>query len=277
MEALSIQPLKEERVSSEEDTRTEAFYPWGPAGDDEEPAWEPPAAVRRKVSFADAFGLDLVSVKEYDEVNAAGDGVPAERDEPPAAAEEFYLSCLFAAPSSEEELERRLESQMVELEKVELLPGTSTFRGMVRVRNLCFGKSVYARITLDCWKSYFDLLADYVPGSSDRKTDGFTFQYTVVPPLDKEGSRVEFCLRYETSAGTFWANNRGMNYVMFCHQKCVAQQQVKEDNAGLKMKRSCLRASRRASTQEKEGTDTLTLVAGASACYIDIAFVQVHP
>ncbi|XP_077566187.1 uncharacterized protein ppp1r3aa [Stigmatopora nigra] len=259
MEALSVQLLKEERVSSEEDTRTEAFCPWGPG----EPVWEPPAAVRRKVSFADAFGLDLVSVKEYDEVNAAGDGLTAERDAPLAANEEFYLSCLFTAPSSEEELERRLELQMVELEKVELLPGTSTFRGMVRVRNLCFGKSVYARITLDCWKSYFDLLADYIPGSSDRKTDGFTFQYTVVPPLDKEGCRVEFCLCYETSAaGTFWDNNQGMNYVMFCHQKCVVQQQVQEENGGLKMKRSCLRANRRASTQEKKGTDTLTLVAG---------------
>ncbi|XP_057710081.1 uncharacterized protein ppp1r3aa [Corythoichthys intestinalis] len=263
MEALSIQLLKDDRVSlgrqEQENTRIEGLYPWG----EEEHEWEPPPSVRRKVSFADAFGLDLVSIKEYDEVNAAQD--PGLTEKETAPPDEFYLSCLFTAPSSEEELVRRLESQMVELEKVELLPGTTTFRGSVRVLNLCFSKSVYARITLDCWKSYFDLLADYVPGSSDRKTDRFTFQYTVVPPLDKGGTRVEFCLRYETSAGTFWANNQEMNYVMFCHQKSAAKQQVQEDTAGLKMKRSCLRANRRASTQEKEGIDTVTLVADVEA------------
>ncbi|XP_061618443.1 uncharacterized protein ppp1r3aa [Phyllopteryx taeniolatus] len=268
MEALSIQLLEEDRVSlgrqeRKEEARMEAFSPWGCTTDEEEPEWEPPPVVRRKVSFADAFGLDLVSVKEYDEVNAAEDGEDTVSEAPPL--EEFYLSCLFAAPSSEEELERRLETQMVELEKVELLPGTTTLRGSVRVINLCFSKSVYARITLDRWKSYFDLLADYVPGSSDRKTDRFTFRYTVVPPLEKEGTRVELCLRYETSAGTFWANNQEMNYVVFCHQKSPVKQQVQEDNGGLKVKRSCFRANRRVSAQEKESMGTATRAAEVEA------------
>ncbi|XP_077401793.1 uncharacterized protein ppp1r3aa [Vanacampus margaritifer] len=269
MEALSIQLLEKDRLclgrrgSEQEEVRMEAFTPWGSTMDDKEPEWEATTSVRRKVSFADAFGLDLVSIKEYDNANAAEDSEVAEREAP--LQEEFYLSCLFAAPSSEEELVRRLKVQMVELESVELLPGTPTLRGSVRVLNLCFNKSVYARITLDGWKSYFDLLADYVPGSSDRKTDRFTFQYTVVPPLEKEGTRVEFCLRYETSAGTFWANNQEMNYVMFCHLKSPSRQQVQEDSVGLKVKRSCLRVNRRASAQEKEGMDKLTLAAEAEA------------
>uniref|UniRef100_A0A3P9P039 CBM21 domain-containing protein n=1 Tax=Poecilia reticulata TaxID=8081 RepID=A0A3P9P039_POERE len=187
---------------------------------------KPPSVIRRKVSFADAFGLNLVSVKEFD---------IAEVTEPEPswsngrnivkATEEIYLSCLFTVPSSTEELDQRLCEQMVELESIELLPGTTTLRGIVRVVNLCYNKTVFARLTLDRWSNYFDLLADYVPGSSDRKTDRFTFRYTVVPPFEKEGTRVEFCLRYETPMGTFWANNKGMNYVMFCHQKA----QVKED------------------------------------------------
>uniref|UniRef100_A0A3Q2XWZ7 CBM21 domain-containing protein n=1 Tax=Hippocampus comes TaxID=109280 RepID=A0A3Q2XWZ7_HIPCM len=230
MEALSI-PLPEEdglslarREREGEEVRMEAFSSWGSSTDGQ---WEETPTVRRRVSFADAFGLDLVSVKEYDDVAAAEDEEVGEREAP--AQEEFHLSCLFAAPPSEEELLRRLEGQMAELESVELLPGTTTLRGCVRVLNLCFSKSVYARITLDSWKSYFDLPADYVPGSSDRKTDRFTFQYTLVPPLEKAGTRVEFCLRYETSAGTFWANNREMNYVIFCHRKSPAKQQVHED------------------------------------------------
>lgn len=241
MEALSI-PLPEEdglslagREGEGDEVRMAAFTSWGSSTDGR---WEETPTVRRRVSFADAFGLDLVSVKEYDDDD---DDAAEDEREAPAQEEFFSLSCLFAAPPSEEELLRRLEGQMAELESVELLPGTTTLRGRVRVLNLCFSKYVYARITLDSWKSFFDLPADYVPGSSDRKTDRFTFQYTLVPPLEKAATRVEFCLRYETSVGTFWANNREMNYVIFCHRKSPAKQRVHEDP---KRKRSCLRANR---------------------------------
>ncbi|XP_061770559.1 uncharacterized protein LOC133561238 isoform X2 [Nerophis ophidion] len=222
----------------EEDREKEAIRAHVTLDEDEETV---APVIRRKVSFADAFGLDLVSVKEF--VDAAEEASDEDEASP---AEEFYLSCLFTAPSSSEELERNLEARMVDLESIELLPGTTTLRGTVRVRNLCYSKAVYARITLDSWRSCFDLLADYVPGSSDRKTDRFTFQYTVVPPLEKEGTRVEFCLRYETSAGTFWANNMEMNYVVFCHQKSPRKQ----------VQRSCLKANRRGGTQEKLSDDT---------------------
>uniref|UniRef100_A0A3Q1BFW3 CBM21 domain-containing protein n=1 Tax=Amphiprion ocellaris TaxID=80972 RepID=A0A3Q1BFW3_AMPOC len=186
--------------------------------DDSEP--EPPLVVCRKVSFADAFGLNLVSVKEFDNAEVAESEVSQANERDVAhSSEEFYISCLFSVPSSQEELDQKLEAQMVELESIELLPGTTTLRGIVRVVNLCYSKCVFARITLDRWNSYFDLLAEYVPGSSDRKTDRFTFRYTLLPPFERDGARVEFCLRYETSTGTFWANNSELNYVLFCHQK----------------------------------------------------------
>lgn len=208
----------------------------------------PPSAIRRKVSFADAFGLDLVSVKEFD--NAEGMesdlGLPPEREETPSS-EDFYMSCLFTVPSSPEELDQRLQAQMVELESIELLPGSTTIRGIIRVVNLCYSKSVYVRMSLDRWTSYFDLSAEYVPGSSDRKTDRFTFQYNLAPPFQKEGTRVELCLRYDTPLGTFWANNQEMNYVLFCHQKSHANEPgppAEEEQANHKSKRSCLRSSR---------------------------------
>lgn len=213
---------------------------------DEDSEPEPPSVVRRKVSFADAFGLNLVSVKEFDnvEVTESDVSLPRER-EATCSLEEFYLSCLFTVPSSPEELDQRLQSQMVELESIELLPGTTTIRGTVRVVNLCYSKSVYARMSMDRWLSYFDLLAEYVPGSSDRKTDRFSFKYTLVPPFEREGTRVELCLRYETSVGTFWANNNQMNYVLFCHQKGhVNEPHMHEENASCRSKRSCLKANR---------------------------------
>ncbi|XP_011489214.1 protein phosphatase 1 regulatory subunit 3A isoform X2 [Oryzias latipes] len=212
---------------------------------------EPPPVVRRKVSFADAFGLDLVSVKEFDNAEAAeAEDCWPEGGDGGRLSEELYLTCLFTVPLPPEELDLRLQTQMLELESIELLPGTTTLRGIIRVVNLCYAKNIYVRITLDQWSSHFDMPADYIPGSSDMRTDRFTFSYTLTPPFEKEGSRVEFCLRYETPAGTFWANNKGMNYVLFCHQK---QQRGKENVAQdeTKTKRSCLKAQRSGGAEEK--------------------------
>lgn len=213
--------------------------------EDSEP--EPPTVTRRKVSFADAFGLNLVSVKEFDNAEATGseESLPPER-EPSNSQEDFYMSCLFTVPSSPEELDQRLQAQMVELESIELLPGTTTVRGIIRVVNLCYSKSVYARMSLDHWKSYFDLAAEYVPGSSDRKTDRFTFNYTLVPPFEKERTEVELCLCYDTPLGTYWANNKEMNYVLFCYKRGHVNEHAAQghEDSSYKSKRSCLRASR---------------------------------
>ncbi|XP_037616095.1 uncharacterized protein ppp1r3aa [Sebastes umbrosus] len=240
---------------------------------DEDSEPEPPQVNRRKVSFADAFGLNLVSVKEFDnaEVTEPEVSQPPE-NEATHPLEEFYMSSLFAVPSSPEELDQSLQAQMVELESIDLLPGTTTLRGIIRVVNLCYGKSVYARVSLDRWTSYFDVLAEYVPGSSDRKTDRFTFKYTLVPPFEREGTRVEVCLRYETSVGTFWANNKGMNYVLFCHKKGKVKEhgpQAQEESAFYKSKRSCLKANRRGSAEETtwETSNLSTAAAEAEATH----------
>lgn len=203
--------------------------------------------VRRKVSFADAFGLNLVSVKEFDNADVTESGVRKPPKEMTLPVEDFYMSSLFTVPSSAEELDQRLQVQMVELESIELLPGTTTLRGTIRVVNLCYSKCVCVRISLDRWDSYLDLVAEYVPGSSDRKTDRFTFTYSLLPPFEREGARVEFCLRYETSVGTFWANNKDMNYVLFCHHRGHAKErgpQVHEESSSHRSKRSCLKAIR---------------------------------
>lgn len=258
METLCLQPVVEDNVrmqdndgGDDEGAATEASSPAASSSGeetDEDSEAEPPVAVRRKVSFADAFGLNLVSVKEFDNVEAAEAEVSqSPKGEATNPLQEFYMTCLFTVPSSQEELDLRLQAHMVELESIEFLPGTTTLRGVVRVVNLCYTKFVYARVSLDHWNSYFDLLAEYVPGSSDTKTDRFTFKYTLVPPFGREGTRLEFCLRYETSVGTFWANNMDMNYVLFCHQRGqmkVHGPHAVEESAKCRSKRSCLKAKR---------------------------------
>ncbi|KAL0962698.1 hypothetical protein UPYG_G00344190 [Umbra pygmaea] len=225
---------------------------------------EPPAVIRRKVSFADAFGLDLVYIKEFDSTDQTG-GEGTDTPEPMVKVnkevDEYFLSSLFTVPSSPEELEQRLQDQKLELESIELLPGTTTLRGIVRVSNLCYNKSLYVRITLDSWKTYFDLLAEFVPGSSDGATDRFVFRLTLVPPFEIEGARVEFCLRYETTVGTFWANNNDLNYVLFCHKKggrdLIEVEPQSEDGKNNREKRSCLKSnSKKNSAVEKSKAST---------------------
>ncbi|KAF5890551.1 protein phosphatase 1 regulatory subunit 3A, partial [Clarias magur] len=225
----------------------------GDESDESEPEQTFVPVVRRKVSFADAFGLDLVSIKEFD--NRIEN---AERRE----GEEYYLSCIFSVPTSDEELELRLQQDKLELESIELLPGSSTIRGTVRVLNLSYHKVVYVRTTLDGWQNYFDQLADYVPGSSNGVTDRFSFQLTLMPPFPPDGARVEFCLCYESSAGIFWANSGGMNYVLFCHQR--AGRALKEKEGGKereaeennqKGKKSCLKAIKKGTCAELKSMD----------------------
>lgn len=256
MEALCVQTWEKALVIREgervrkrrglQEAGVEAPSPTGSAtgeDTDEDSEPEPPPVSRRKVSFADAFGLNLVSVKEFDNAEAAEsyENPPPGR-EASLSLEELSVSCLFTVPSSPEELGQRLREHMVELESIELIPGTTTVRGNIRVVNLCYTKSVHVRMSLDRWATHFDLSADYVPGSSDMRTDRFAFTYTLVLPPQAEGTRVELCLRYETPLGTFWANNKGMNYVLFCYKKVpVNGPQGQEEG---KSKRSCLRASR---------------------------------
>ncbi|XP_073694412.1 uncharacterized protein [Garra rufa] len=213
----------------------------GSSGDESEEVEPepPPVAVRRKVSFADAFGLNLVSVKEYDNRDSSGlDG---------RQTEEYYISCLFNIPALHQDMEVRLHQQKVELERIVLLPGSTTIRGIVRVLNLSFHKAVYVRVTLDSWQSHFDLLAEYMPGSSDGETDCFAFHLVLAPPFQVEGLRVEFCLRYESGVGTFWANNGGTNYIFFCYQRRRSDLKEKEnekekmEESNQKGIRSCLK------------------------------------
>lgn len=196
---------------------------------------------RRRVSFADAKGLRLALVKEFDSWD-----VPKLQQEAEGHghAERYSYHLTFPSPVAVPpgELGARVRAQKIELESVGLLPGTTVLRGLVRVLNVSFDKTVFARTTLDAWASHFDLLAEYVPGSGDGVTDRFSFKLTLVPPFDERGARVDFCLRYETPVGTFWANNGTKNYVLFCHQRAKEEGPSRQEERV--RRKSCLKAAR---------------------------------
>lgn len=211
--------------SEDEDIKPDIRHRFSPrprrknsASSEEEEA-DTPTTIARKVSFADAFGFDLVSVKEFDtwEIPNIGRNNYIEDDVFPQ--EEYFFSQLFTVPASQEELLREVREQKVQLESVVFLPGITCMNGIVRVLNISFEKTVYVRMTLNNWLSYYDILAEFMPNSCGSETDQFCFKISLVPPYQKDGAKVEFCIRYETSVGTFWANNNNQNYTLICHKK----------------------------------------------------------
>ncbi|NXP79121.1 PPR3A phosphatase, partial [Ramphastos sulfuratus] len=187
------------------------------SSEEEEP--DTPTTGTRKVSFADAFGFDLVSVKEFDTREIPNIGQNNYIEDKVFPQEEYFFSQLFTVPASQEELLQKVREQKVQLESVVFLPGITCMNGIIRVLNVSFEKTVYVRMTLNNWLSYYDILAEFMPNSCGSETDQFCFKISLVPPYQKDGAKVEFCIRYETSVGTFWANNNNKNYTLICHKK----------------------------------------------------------
>ncbi|NXJ99226.1 PPR3A phosphatase, partial [Corythaixoides concolor] len=222
---LEVPIVNSDFSSEDEDVKPDIKFRFSPlprrrnsASSEEEEA-DTPTTITRKVSFADAFGFDLVSVKEFDTWEVPNIGQNNDIEDEVFPQEEYFFSQLFTLPASQEEVLQKAREQKVLLESVVFLPGVTCMNGIIRVLNVSFEKMVYVRMTLNNWLSYYDILADFMPNSCGSETDQFCFKISLVPPYQKDGAKVEFCIRYETSVGTFWANNDDKNYTLICHKK----------------------------------------------------------
>ncbi|NXH78370.1 PPR3A phosphatase, partial [Hydrobates tethys] len=218
-------PTLNDLSSEDEDVKPHIKHRFSPlprrrnsASSEEEEA-DTPTTIARKVSFADAYGFDLVSVKEFDTWEVPNTGQNDDIEDEVFPQEEYFFSQLFTLPASQEELLQKVREQKVLLESIVFLPGITCMNGIIRVLNVSFEKLVYVRMTLNNWLSYYDILAEFMPNSCGSETDQFCFKISLVPPYQKDGAKVEFCIRYETSVGTFWANNNDKNYTLICHKK----------------------------------------------------------
>uniref|UniRef100_A0A672UCQ2 Protein phosphatase 1 regulatory subunit 3A n=1 Tax=Strigops habroptila TaxID=2489341 RepID=A0A672UCQ2_STRHB len=218
-------PTVNDFSSEDEDVKPDIKHRFSPlprrrnsASSSEEEA-DTPTTIARKVSFADAFGFDLVSVKEFNTWEVPNTGQNDSIEDEVFPQEEYFFSQQFTLPASQEELLQKVREQKVLLESIVFLPGITCMNGIIRVLNVSFEKLVYVRMTLNNWLSYYDILAEFMPNSCGSETDQFCFKISLVPPYQKDGAKVEFCIRYETSVGTFWANNDNKNYTLICHKK----------------------------------------------------------
>ncbi|KFW88623.1 Protein phosphatase 1 regulatory subunit 3A, partial [Manacus vitellinus] len=249
-------PTVNDFFSEDEDIKTDIELRYSPrprrrnsASSEEEEAYTP-TNISRKVSFADAFGFDLVSVKEFNIWELPNTGQDHDIEDEVFPQDEYFFSQLFTLPPSQEELLQKVREQKVMLESILLLPGITSMNGIIRVLNISFEKQVYVRTTLNNWLSYYDILAEFMPNSCGNETDQFCFKISLVPPYQKDGVKVEFCIRYETSVGTFWANNDDKNYTLICHKKKTAS---KVDNKPQKeVTDRCLKGCLKTTQNRKE-------------------------
>lgn len=79
--------------------------------------------------------------------------------------------CPDTLPQNHEELVARLGERGVQLES--LLVRSPLIFCTVRVLNVSFQKHVHFRVTKDNWKTFIDVDASFMPGSSDGRSDRF--------------------------------------------------------------------------------------------------------
>lgn len=185
----------------------------------------PPGTPGRKkiVRFADVLGLDLADVKTFlDEIptipKSAFEDLEILESEPPlqlGPKSDKLLMPLFQQPGGLATFLDAVREKQVSLENAAVSDNINqTISGSVRVRNLDFHKSVHIRYSLDGWRSYADLQANYVENSCDGFSDKFTF--VLFGNSLHVGQRLEFAVRFQCKGQQFWDNNYGANYCFQC-------------------------------------------------------------
>lgn len=188
----------------------------------------PPGTPGRKkgVRFADVLGLDLADVKTFldHEVpkipKSAYEDLEVRDHQIPQIPQfmkpvDKILVPLFQQPGGLPCFLDKVREKQVSLENCAVTdPISLTITGSVRVRNLDFHKSVYVRYTIDSWKSFADIQANYVNNSCDGFSDKFSF--TVFGNSLQIGQRIEIAVRFHCKGQQFWDNNYDSNYCFQC-------------------------------------------------------------
>lgn len=188
----------------------------------------PPGTPGRKkiVRFADVLGLDLADVRTFlDEIpkvptSAYDDLVDVELCSSKHAAKfghtvDKVLVPLFQQPGGQIDFLDRVNENQVCLENAIVDdPVALSIKGIVRVKNLDFNKSVHIRYTLDSWKSFADLQGQYIPNSCDGFSDKFSF--LIYAHTLAIGQRLEFAVRFQCKGCLYWDSNKGANYCFQC-------------------------------------------------------------
>uniref|UniRef100_A0A3Q3L3X3 CBM21 domain-containing protein n=1 Tax=Labrus bergylta TaxID=56723 RepID=A0A3Q3L3X3_9LABR len=165
----------------------------------------------KKVRFADSLGLELITVKHFDDT----DEPELDTKFPRAPAHSVFMELQFTNPGTLPGFEQKVREVKVMLECVQA--DEFSLSGFVRVLNLAFQKSVSLRYSLNNWITFMDSLASYVPSSCDGDTDKFCFKI-VMPTSFDNGGTLQFAIKYCVKGKEYWDNNNGNNYKVRRHR-----------------------------------------------------------
>uniref|UniRef100_A0A914DNI7 CBM21 domain-containing protein n=1 Tax=Acrobeloides nanus TaxID=290746 RepID=A0A914DNI7_9BILA len=119
----------------------------------------------------------------------------------------------FQQPSSDYlRFQKNLEKKNVALENVVLKSNPDRIFGTIKVKNLAYEKSVFVRVSFDKWQSNSDIQAVY-KYSNSAMFDTFEFEFEI-PPFRPNESHIEFAVCYECCNVEHWDSNNGNNYVI---------------------------------------------------------------
>lgn len=182
--------------------------------------------IPKRVKFADTVGLDLVHIRH----------MTAGRDTPPdlssynfsdlqlcsdkKLSQEPSLTLGFPQPVSDYSHFREfLDINNVSLESASV-NGLSVI-GTIKVKNLTFHKTVFARFTCDNWATSYDVNAYYVNNGlaygqgmvMTSLIDTFSFTYDLPVEFTK-CDNIQFAICFRCEGQEFWDNNEKKNYVI---------------------------------------------------------------
>ena len=125
------------------------------------------------------------------------------------------FSPLFNQPSGSTDFFNKLRDKKVILESA-YMSDITTIKGIVRVVNLDFHKSVFVRYTMDEWATTSDASSQYMTGSCDGFSDKFVFNIDISSIKGQVGRKIQFCVCFVCSNNQYWDNNTGKNYTFQC-------------------------------------------------------------
>ncbi|CAH8294300.1 unnamed protein product, partial [Schistosoma turkestanicum] len=151
----------------------------------------------------------------------------------------YIWSLTFSQPASRYyEFRQKLEQNIVSLESINItqsssndLPSFSSdvkLSGTIRVKNICFEKFIYLRLTKNNWQTYTDYQAVYSSQlssgtwSGPKRYDTFIFNITIKSdqqPYFDVNDKIEFAICFIASNNDnhkteYWDNNDHKNYII---------------------------------------------------------------
>ncbi|KAF8790131.1 protein phosphatase 1 regulatory subunit 3C-like [Argiope bruennichi] len=177
---------------------------------------------KKKVSFADDKGLELVEVREIPGTQKWNDEVLTwlvDGSQKLSGNQKSWKVAFDHPPRKDSEFLELVEANNIVLESINVENTcNSVLNGTIKVKNLSYEKNVFVRITFDRWMSHVDVKAGYVKPTTKvsakadlGKYDNFSFSAKIEPSAIKYGV-IEFCVCLECDGNQYWDNNGGINY-----------------------------------------------------------------